>query len=88
LTHAQNTRTASDEHYLPVTEEREICKLIGILEEFFHGIANCDSSIDIEHHAKERHRQHHKVENIPETLQVLQAMFSDLQNKTWEHNTH
>ncbi len=65
---------------LPEAQRVKVCILIVVRQESLEQVTHCHSTVDIEHNRHIAQEDNNDVEHIPEALEVLQLVFSDLQD--------
>lgn len=65
---------------VPVAQELKVNVLIGIFEQITEQTVDLDVLVDIEDYANHAHAQDHHVQNVPDTLEVAELVFLDLEH--------
>ena len=66
------------ELHLPVGDEFEVGEAVLILEQFIENFAHFHLSVQVEDHAEVRDKNDQDIEHVPDGLEVLKSVMTDL----------
>ena len=66
---------------LPVSQRFKVRKLVWIFQQVLQLVTHFHCSIDVECHAHHRDDDHHDVQDVPDALEVGQAVLLDLKTQ-------